>query len=71
MSYYTRDEQETLYHYDPSNGSWRVWSTYPPHIRKIRTHSDIIQEHKDDDGRVIAVEGYADPNQVRLFKRRL
>jgi hypothetical protein len=71
LSYYPRDEQETHYLYDPSNGNWRVYSTYPPHIRRILSHAHVTNEHKDSDGRVIAVEGIADSNQVRLFKPRL
>ena len=71
MSYYSRDEQETIYHYDAINGNWRVYSTYPPHIRKILGNSHIIRTHKDEEGRVIAVDGYADANQVRLYKPRL
>ena len=51
MSFYPRDEQETLYNYDPINDSWKVYSTYPPHIRRILENANSIKyEHKDVKG---------------------
>lgn len=70
MSYYDRVEQETHYNYDPINGNWRVSSTYPPHIRKLLEYAIITNQITDGDGRVIAVDGIVDKNQVRLFKPR-
>lgn len=70
MSYFGRQEQETLYLYDPIDANWRVDSTYPPHIRKLLDYATITHQTTDSDGRVIAVTGIVDKNQVRLFKPR-
>lgn len=70
MSYYDRQEQETLYNYDPINNSWLVYSTYPPHIRRLLDYAVITNQTTDEEGRVIAVNGTVDKNQVRLFKPR-
>lgn len=70
MSYYSREEQETHYNYDPLAGNWRVDSTYPPHIRKLLEDATITHKTTDSEGRVIAVTGIVDKNQVRLFKPR-
>jgi hypothetical protein len=69
MSYYSRPEQETHYNYDPIDKVWLVDSTYPPHIRRLLEHADIRDKETDADGRVIAVRGTVERNQVRLFKR--
>lgn len=69
--YYSREEQETLYLFDVINGDWRVSSTYPPHIRKLLDYANVTSTTKDAEGRVIAVEGLVDKNQIRLFKPRL
>lgn len=71
MSYYTREEQETLYLYDALQGDWRISSTYPPHIRKLLEYATITHKTTDEDGRVIAVRGYVAKNQIRLFKPRV
>lgn len=70
MSYYAKDEQETVYNYDPIDGRWRVYSTYPPHVRQLLERGQIHRQETDGQGRVIAVEGTADRNQVRLYKPR-
>lgn len=70
MSYYDKIEQETVYNYDPLDGVWRVFSTYPPHIRKLLDNAAITDKSEDDDGRVISVDGVVEKNQVRLFKPR-
>lgn len=69
MSYYSRLEQETHYNYDPITETWQVDSTYPPHIRRLLQHSDITDKQTDEKGRIIAVRGVLERNQVRLFKR--
>ncbi|WP_077624967.1 hypothetical protein [Sediminibacillus massiliensis] len=71
MSYYPKQEQETLYLFDVMDGNWRVHSTYPPHIRKLLDYATIIDTETDENGRVITATGYVDKNQVRLFKPRL
>lgn len=72
MSYYQRGEQETMYSYSVPDGYWRIYSTYPPDIRKILENAaDVIREEKDSSGRVISVEARADKNQVRLYKPRI
>ena len=68
LSYYPKDEQETLYLYDPFDGHWIISSTYPPHIRQLLERAQIHRQTTDDDGRVIAVEGKVARNQIRLFK---
>lgn len=68
MSYYSKTEQETLYLYDAIEGHWRIYSTFPPHIRQLLERGQIHRQETDDEGRIIAVEGYVDKNQVRLFK---
>lgn len=69
--YYSREEQETDYIFDPINDNWRVYSTYPPDIRKLLKHANIYRREMDDKGRIIAVEGHVFKNQIRLFKPRL
>lgn len=68
MVYYPRIEQETIYNYDPTDKIWRIYSTYPPHIRKILERADIKKMIKDDDGRVIEVDAVAKPSQIRIYK---
>ena len=46
-------------------------STYPPHIRKLLDYANITCREYDEDGRVIAVKGFLNTNQIRLFKPRL
>lgn len=70
MSYYDRIEQETHYNYDPIDNNWRVDSSYPPHIRTLLEYAIIEDRTLDEDGRVIAVRGRVDKNQVRLYKPR-
>lgn len=70
MSYYSREEQETHYNYDPMDNHWRISSTYPPHIRKLLEYATITDKTTDEEGRVIEVRGTVDKNQVRLFKPR-
>lgn len=71
MSYYSRAEQETLYNYDPIDGQWVIYSTYPPDIRKILINSEVLSKSTDEGGRVIEVKAVAERNQVRLFKPRV
>lgn len=71
MAYYSREEQETHYLYDPLSANWRVYSTYPPHIRKLIKHADVTSTEIDEHGQIIAVNGYVDTNQIRLFRARL
>ncbi|MED3764709.1 hypothetical protein [Ureibacillus terrenus] len=71
MAYYSRIEQETHYNYDPVTGFWSVYSTYPPHIKKILKNAKIADKETDEEGQVIAVTGFVDANQIRLFKKRL
>lgn len=68
MAYYQRDEQETIYNYDPIDGLWRIYSTYPPHIRRIIERGEDINEYKDGEGRVIEVTGTLEPHQIRLYR---
>ncbi|ARI78236.1 hypothetical protein [Halobacillus mangrovi] len=71
MSYYPKEEQETLYLYDATVKHWKVHSTFPPHIRKLLDYATVNNTEKDKEGRVILVVGNVDRNQVRLFKPRL
>lgn len=71
MSYYDREEQETLYNYDVQVGKWRVSSTYPPHIRKLLEYAQIMNKTTDSAGKIIEVVGFVEANQIRLFKPRL
>lgn len=68
MSYYSKQEQETHYNYDPIQKLWRVDSTYPPHIRKLQEVAEITRKETDEDGRIISVVGIVNKSQVRLFK---
>ena len=70
MAYYSRNEQETLYNFCPIDNRWRIYSTYPPHIRQLLERAEIIRKETDDDddGRIVAVDGYVNRNQIRIFK---
>lgn len=69
MAYYNREEQETILNYSPYDNYWRLYSTYPPDIKRIlESDMRIIATVEDDDGRIIEVDARADKNQVRLFK---
>ena len=70
MAYALREEQETWYNFSPLNGHWQVFSTYPPHIKRILEVATITNEITDDEGRTIQVDGYVDLNQVRMFNPR-
>ncbi|GGD07759.1 hypothetical protein GCM10011389_14120 [Pontibacillus salipaludis] len=71
MAYYPREDQETLYSYDPVSDEWAVHSTYPPHIKAILERVENIKlAHKDEGGKVIAVEGYGTREQVRLYRHK-
>lgn len=69
MSYYSREEQETVLVYDPIGRNWRVYSTYPPHIRRLIERADDLNKYEGANGRIIEVTGTAEPNQIRFFKR--
>ncbi|WP_142245882.1 hypothetical protein [Rossellomorea marisflavi] len=71
MSYYDKVEQEMFYSFKPINDNWTVYSTYPPHIRKIVEYAAIKHTETDEQGRTIAVTGVVDRNQIRLFSPRL
>ncbi len=71
MSYFQKEEQETLYSYDPVDDQWIIYSTYPPDIKKIIANSEVTRKSTDKDGRVIEVNAIAKQNQVRLYKPRL
>lgn len=71
MAYYAREEQETLYRYDPIDERWHVFSTYPPHIRRLLVNADVTETVVDTRGYTIQVSGHVDKNQIRLFKPRL
>ncbi|UOQ86202.1 hypothetical protein [Gracilibacillus salinarum] len=68
MSFYAKAEQETVYTYEPLDGYWRVYSSYPPHVRQLQAKAEIIRTDTDEAGKVIAVTGLVDTNQIRLFK---
>lgn len=70
MAYYQRIEQETIYNYDPIDDNWRVYSSYPAHIRRILERADIRRQETDDEGRVISVDAVVESNQIRLFKEQ-
>lgn len=70
LSYYPKNEQESVYIYDADAGHWIISSTYPPHIRQLLERAQIHRQTVDDEGRIIAVEGTVDKNQIRLFKPR-
>lgn len=67
MAYYSREEQETLYNYDPIENVWRIYSTYPPHIKRIIERAHGVKTYKDDDGRIIEATGAAYPGQIRIY----
>jgi len=67
MSYYSREEQETLFNYCPIDNRWRIYSTYPPHIRRIIERGEDIEKYESD-GRIIEVTGTLETNQIRIFK---
>ncbi|WHX27451.1 hypothetical protein QNH47_06235 [Virgibacillus halodenitrificans] len=69
MAYYSKEEQETDYIYDAVAGQWRVYSTYPPHIKSLLDRVDSLQAKKDKDGRVVQVAGYVDKEQIRLYRK--
>lgn len=70
MAYYERESQETLYSYTPIGECWLVYSTYPPHVRRLLDYATVSRIDHDTDGKVIAVTGTVDANQIRLFKPR-
>lgn len=67
MAYYSREEQETLFNYCPVADNWRIYSTYPPHIRRIIERGEDIEKYESD-GRIIEVTGTLETNQIRIFK---
>lgn len=69
MAYYPKEEQETVLLYDTLAGSWRVSSSCPKHIRKLKQTAEVItHERTDDEGRTIEITGYCRPNQVRFYR---
>ncbi|NIK13138.1 hypothetical protein [Alkalibacillus almallahensis] len=67
MSYYEKAEQETIYNYDVTEGEWRVYSTYPPHVRKILNRCNVQHAEQDGNGLVISVTATAKQSQIRLY----
>lgn len=67
MAYYSREEQETIYNYDPIDGIWRIYSTYPPHIKRIVERAHDVKTDTDDEGRIIEAKGTATPGQIRIY----
>lgn len=64
---YIREEQETIYNFDPIDEVWHIYSTYPPHIRRIMERADVATTVKNDDGRIIEVHAKAAPGQIRIY----
>lgn len=67
MSYYPREERETLMLYDAQQKQWKVSSTVPRDIRRIDKIGDVFYREYDDEGRLICVEAILSPSQVRLY----
>jgi hypothetical protein len=67
MAYYAKDEQESIYRYDPIDKRWTVYSTYPSDIKTILSKAEVIRTEIDDDGTVIAVTGRAGRSQIRFY----
>lgn len=68
MAYYPREEQETIYNFDVVEQVWRVYTTYPPHIKRLVNRvTEVKDMEKDLNGNVIMIEGVTDKNCIRLF----
>lgn len=68
MTYYQREEQETLFNYDPIDGHWIIYSTYPPDIRNIlKRAKDIRKTVTGESGNVIEVHAVVERNKIRLY----
>ena len=63
----TREEQETIYRYDPIEKRWYIHSTYPPQIRRIIERAEVITQETDGSGRIIYVEAVANTGQIRIY----
>lgn len=71
MANYARDEQETTINFEYADRErWRIYTTYPPHIRKVMEIGDVLRTETDSSGQIIAVDAYIEFNQVWLVKRR-
>ncbi len=67
MAYYPREERETLLLFDELQMQWRIHSTSPKHIGRLLEVAEITQARSDETGRIIQVDGYLAPSQVRLY----
>lgn len=52
-----RNEQETIITYDVELGEWRLYSDYPPHIRKWRDKVIADREEYYQDGTEKMIDG--------------
>lgn len=68
MAYFLREEQETLYRYDPIDKMWYLYSTYPPHIKIIDKRANNCRRVEDEDGKVILIETEVPADKIRLYK---
>jgi len=67
MNYYSMEERETLYRYDPIDKRWYISSSHIPDIKKILERAQVVRQDRDESGRVIYVEAEAEPGQVRIY----
>ena len=57
MSYYEREEQETLIIYEPATNQWDIYTNVPKHIKRLKTDyiATNFKEEKDGEGKTISL----------------
>lgn len=57
MSYYDKEEQETVIIYEPETKLWDIYTTVPKHINRLKNDyiATILDTETDGEGKTIAL----------------
>lgn len=57
MTYYEKEEQETVIVFEPAINQWDIYTTVPKHIRRLKNNyiASVSQEEKDSEGKTIGL----------------
>ncbi|HFK1661939.1 hypothetical protein [Bacillus cereus] len=57
MTYYEKEEQETVIVFEPATNLWDIYTTVPKHIKRLKNDyiASVFHDESDFEGRTIAV----------------
>lgn len=57
MTYYDKEEQETVIVFEPATNSWDIYTNVPKHIKRLKNDyiASVFHDESDSEGKTIAV----------------